>query len=153
MSAHTFSFGGDVAAIQADREDHQHYVLSLPSLAVASSRDRPFWVRRNKGSKDTVHTLEPDTARALRRAREEQEELLRLIGTLIERSDRATEGGSLPPRCECTPIPTRRAISVRCMPPSPALRGSHSQCRGFQKRRDRTHKRLHQFLRQSWRAL
>jgi integrase len=32
-------------------------------------RDRPFYVRRLKGSKDTVHTLEPDTVRALRRAR------------------------------------------------------------------------------------
>ncbi len=32
-------------------------------------RDRPFYVRRLKGSKDTVHTLEPDTVRALRLAR------------------------------------------------------------------------------------
>ena len=29
---------------------------------------RPFWVRRLKGSKDTVHTLEPDTVRSLRKA-------------------------------------------------------------------------------------
>jgi integrase len=28
-----------------------------------ASRDRPFWVRRVKGSKSTTHTLEPDTAR------------------------------------------------------------------------------------------
>jgi integrase len=31
-------------------------------------RDRPFYVRRLKGSKDTVHTMEPDTVRVLRRA-------------------------------------------------------------------------------------
>jgi integrase len=28
---------------------------------------RPFWVRRLKGSKDSVHTLEPDTVRSLRK--------------------------------------------------------------------------------------
>ena len=33
-------------------------------------RDRPFWVRRLKGSRDSMHTLEPDTVRALCRARE-----------------------------------------------------------------------------------
>jgi type 1 fimbriae regulatory protein FimB len=33
-------------------------------------RERRFWVRRLKGSKGTTHTLEPDTARALRRARD-----------------------------------------------------------------------------------
>ena len=32
-------------------------------------RARPFWVRRLKGSKDTVHTLEPDTVRSLRKAK------------------------------------------------------------------------------------
>ena len=32
---------------------------------------RPFWVRRLKGSKDTVHTLEPDTVRSLRKAQAE----------------------------------------------------------------------------------
>jgi hypothetical protein len=31
-------------------------------------RDRPFWVRRLKGSKDSIHTLEPDSVRALKRA-------------------------------------------------------------------------------------
>lgn len=31
---------------------------------------RPFHVRRLKGSKDSVHTLEPDTARALKRMRD-----------------------------------------------------------------------------------
>jgi integrase len=30
---------------------------------------RPFWVRRLKGSKDTVHTLEPDSVRSLRKAK------------------------------------------------------------------------------------
>src|SRR5690242_9650102 len=39
-----------------------HFDLDAP-------RHRPFYVRRLKGSKDTVHTLEPDTVRALRRTR------------------------------------------------------------------------------------
>jgi type 1 fimbriae regulatory protein FimB len=30
---------------------------------------RPFWVRRLKGSKDTVHTLEPDSVHSLRKAK------------------------------------------------------------------------------------
>jgi integrase len=33
-------------------------------------RDRPFWVRRLKGSNDSTHTLEPDTAQQLRKARD-----------------------------------------------------------------------------------
>ena len=32
-------------------------------------KGRPFWVRRLKGSKDTVHTLEPDSVRSLRKAK------------------------------------------------------------------------------------
>jgi integrase len=34
-------------------------------------KDRPFYVRRLKGSKDAVHTLEPDTVRALKRLKPE----------------------------------------------------------------------------------
>ena len=47
---------------------------------------RPFWVRRLKGSKDTVHTLEPDTVRSLRKARAESD------GQYVFRSER---GGPL----------------------------------------------------------
>jgi integrase len=47
---------------------------------------RPFWVRRLKGSKDTVHTLEPDTVRSLRKARLESD------GQYVFRSER---GGPL----------------------------------------------------------
>jgi integrase len=50
------------------------------------SRHRPFYVRRLKGSKDTVHTLEPDTVRGLRRARMASD------GTYVFRSER---GGPL----------------------------------------------------------
>jgi type 1 fimbriae regulatory protein FimB/type 1 fimbriae regulatory protein FimE len=51
-------------------------------------RDRPFWVRRLKGSKDSIHTLEPDSVRALKRAREVAD------GLFVFRSER---GGSLSP--------------------------------------------------------
>jgi integrase len=51
-----------------------------------ASRDRPFWVRRVKGSKGTTHTLEPDTARLLQRARK------RADGIYVFRSER---GGKL----------------------------------------------------------
>ena len=47
---------------------------------------RPFWVRRLKGSKDTVHTLEPDTVRSLRKAKAESD------GQYVFRSER---GGPL----------------------------------------------------------
>ena len=50
------------------------------------SRDRPFWVRRLKGSKGTTHTLEPDTARLLQRAKK------RADGIYVFRSER---GGKL----------------------------------------------------------
>jgi integrase len=49
-------------------------------------RERRFWVRRLKGSKGTTHTLEPDTARALRRARDGSD------GQYVFRSER---GGPL----------------------------------------------------------
>jgi type 1 fimbriae regulatory protein FimB/type 1 fimbriae regulatory protein FimE len=49
-------------------------------------RGRPFYVRRLKGSKDTVHTLEPDTVHALHRARMASD------GTYVFRSER---GGPL----------------------------------------------------------
>jgi integrase len=49
-------------------------------------RDRPFWVRRLKGSKGTTHTLEPDTARLLLRAKKRAE------GIYVFRSER---GGKL----------------------------------------------------------
>ena len=51
-----------------------------------ASRDRPFWVRRVKGSKTTTHTLEPDTARLLARAKK------RADGIYVFRSER---GGKL----------------------------------------------------------
>jgi integrase len=47
---------------------------------------RPFWVRRLKGSKDSVHTLEPDTVRSLRKAKAESD------GQYVFRSER---GGPL----------------------------------------------------------
>ena len=47
---------------------------------------RPFWVRRLKGSKDTVHTLEPDSVRSLRKAKAESD------GHYVFRSER---GGPL----------------------------------------------------------
>jgi integrase len=43
--------------------------LRWTDFDLGAPRDRPFYVRRLKGSKDTVHTLEPDTVRGLRRAR------------------------------------------------------------------------------------
>ena len=51
-----------------------------------ASRDRPFWVRRVKGSKSTTHTLEPDTVRLLQRAKK------RADGSYVFRSER---GGKL----------------------------------------------------------
>ena len=51
-----------------------------------ASRDRPFWVRRVKGSRTTTHTLEPDTARLLARAKK------RADGIYVFRSER---GGKL----------------------------------------------------------
>ena len=51
-----------------------------------ASRDRPFWVRRVKGSKTTTHTLEPDTVRLLTRAKR------RADGIYVFRSER---GGKL----------------------------------------------------------
>ena len=51
-----------------------------------ASRDRPFWVRRVKGSKTTTHTLEPDTARLLARAKKGAD------GIYVFRSER---GGKL----------------------------------------------------------
>ena len=51
-----------------------------------ASRDRPFWVRRVKGSKGTTHTLEPDTVRLLQRAKK------RADGVYVFRSER---GGKL----------------------------------------------------------
>ena len=47
-----------------------------------ASRDRPFWVRRVKGSRTTTHTLEPDTARLLARAKK------RADGIYVFRSER-----------------------------------------------------------------
>jgi integrase len=49
-------------------------------------RDRPFRVRRLKGCKESVHTLEPDTARALKRIRHASD------GLYVFRSER---GGAL----------------------------------------------------------
>jgi integrase len=51
-------------------------------------RARPFYVRRIKGSKDSVHTLEPDTAKALKRLKNEAD------GIYVFRSER---GGPLSP--------------------------------------------------------
>jgi integrase len=73
-------------------------------------RDKPFWVRRNKGSKDTMHTLEPDTARALRRAREAAD------GPYVFRSER---GRPLSP--DAVQAIVRRAgeaagVSIPCHP-------------------------------------
>jgi integrase len=51
-----------------------------------AARDRPFWVRRRKGSKTTTHTLEPDTVRLLVRAKR------RADGIYVFRSER---GGKL----------------------------------------------------------
>ena len=51
-----------------------------------ASRDRPFWVRRRKGSKTATHTLEPDTVRLLQRAKK------RADGIYVFRSER---GGKL----------------------------------------------------------
>jgi len=39
--------------------------LRWTDFDLEAPRDRPFWVRRLKGSKDTTHTLEPDTVRLL----------------------------------------------------------------------------------------
>jgi integrase len=61
-----------------------------------ASRDRPFWVRRVKGSKTTTHTLEPDTARLLARAKKCAD------GIYVFRSER---GGKL-----STDIAPRRAL-------------------------------------------
>jgi integrase len=49
-------------------------------------RDRPFYVRRLKGSKDGIHTLEPDTAQALKRMKATSD------GVYVLRSER---GGPL----------------------------------------------------------
>jgi len=49
-------------------------------------RDRPFYVRRLKGSKDATHTLEPDTARILKRLKKQAD------GVYVFRSER---GGKL----------------------------------------------------------
>jgi len=51
-------------------------------------RARPFYVRRIKGSKDSAHTLEPDTAKALMRLKDEAD------GIYVFRSER---GGPLSP--------------------------------------------------------
>ena len=50
-----------------------------------ASRDRPFWVRRIKGSKTTTHTLEPDTVRLLTRAKK------RADGIYVFRSERGSK--------------------------------------------------------------
>lgn len=47
-----------------------------------ATRDRPFYVRRLKGSKDSTHTLEPDTARLLKRHKVDSE------GHYVFRSER-----------------------------------------------------------------
>ena len=51
-----------------------------------AARDRPFWVRRVKGSKMMTHTLEPDTVRLLLRAKRHAD------GVYVFRSER---GGKL----------------------------------------------------------
>jgi integrase len=53
------------------------------------SRHRTLFVRRLKGSKDAVHTLEPDTVRMLKRAKEQSD------GNYVFRSER---GGPLSPQ-------------------------------------------------------
>jgi len=47
--------------------------LRWTDFDLEAPRDRPFWVRRLKGSKDTTHTLEPDTVRLLVRAKNRAE--------------------------------------------------------------------------------
>ena len=53
-------------------------------------RDRPFYVRRLKGSKNATHTLEPDTVRALKRIRQQAD------GAFVFRSER---GGPMSVEC------------------------------------------------------
>jgi type 1 fimbriae regulatory protein FimB len=53
------------------------------------SKQRTLFVRRLKGSKDSVHTLEPDTVRMLKRAKEDSD------GHFVFRSER---GGPLSPQ-------------------------------------------------------
>jgi type 1 fimbriae regulatory protein FimB len=53
------------------------------------SKQRTLFVRRLKGSKDSVHTLEPDTVRMLKRAQEQSD------GNYVFRSER---GGPLSPQ-------------------------------------------------------
>jgi type 1 fimbriae regulatory protein FimB len=60
--------------------------LRWTDFDLEATRERPFWVRRLKGSKSTMHTLEPDTARLLLRARQ------RADGIYVFRSER---GGPL----------------------------------------------------------
>jgi integrase len=60
--------------------------LRWTDFDIEASRDRPFWVRRVKGGKATTHTLEPDTARLLQRAKK------RTDGIYVFRSER---GGRL----------------------------------------------------------
>jgi integrase len=60
--------------------------LRWTDFDLEAPRERPFWVRRLKGSKGTVHTLEPDTVRLLLRARQ------RADGIYVFRSER---GGPL----------------------------------------------------------
>jgi type 1 fimbriae regulatory protein FimB len=57
-----------------------------PFFDLDAPKARPFWVRRLKGSKDPVHTLEPDTVRSLRKAKSESD------GQYVFRSER---GGPL----------------------------------------------------------
>ena len=60
--------------------------LRWTDFDLEAARDRPFWVRRRKGSKTTTHTLEPDTVRLLVRAKR------RADGIYVFRSER---GGKL----------------------------------------------------------
>jgi integrase len=71
---------------------------------------RPFWVRRLKGSKDAVHTLEPDSVRSLRKAKAASD------GQYVFRSER---GGPL--SCDAVQAIVARAgrlagLGVRCHP-------------------------------------
>jgi len=58
-----------------------------------ASRDRPFWVRRVKGSRTTTHTLEPDTARLLARAKKRADRIYGVpIGARRQAVDRRCPG-------------------------------------------------------------
>jgi hypothetical protein len=62
--------------------------LRWTDFGLDAPRARPFYVRRIKGSKDSVHTLEPDTAKALKRMKDDAD------GIYVFRSER---GGPLSP--------------------------------------------------------